>query len=128
MLSRRPSVVRILTTVPLMVCKMHDPEEVQMSVRPVFRGLTAIVSLALVTPAFGVHAQAPEGRLSVDHYLDWEFVGSPQLSPDERQVVYERAWIDKINDQRASEIWLVNVDGSRNRFLLDGSGPAWSPA
>ncbi len=72
-------------------------------------------------------AQDGPGRLSVDHYLDWEFVSNPQLSPDGKRVVYERAWIDKINDRRASEIWLMDVDGTRNRFLLDGSSPTWSP-
>jgi dipeptidyl aminopeptidase/acylaminoacyl peptidase len=88
--------------------------------------LTATV-LAAATPATAVHGQDGPARLGVEHYLDWEFVGSPKLSPDGAQIVYERAWIDKINDRRASEIWLMAVDGTRNRFLLDGSSPAWSP-
>jgi len=92
------------------------------------RRLTLLAALALtVLGPLPVSAQGNTGRLSVDHYLDWEFVSNPQLSPDGSQVVYERAWIDKVNDRRASEIWMMDVDGTRNRFLLDGSSPTWSP-
>ena len=87
-----------------------------------------IVALTLVLTGLGsAAAQEGSGRLSVDHYLDWEFVSNPQFSPDGSRVVYERAWIDKVNDRRASEIWLMDADGTRNRFLLDGSSPTWSP-
>jgi dipeptidyl aminopeptidase/acylaminoacyl peptidase len=85
--------------------------------------------LTLVFAFSGLEAQAQEGssRLKVDHYLDWEFVQNPQLSPDATQLVYVREWIDKVNDRHASEVWIMDADGSRNRFLLEGSSPAWSP-
>lgn len=72
-------------------------------------------------------AQEQPGRLTVDTYLDWEFANDPQLSPDGRQVIYEREWIDKINDRHESQVWIMNADGTRNRFLVDGSSPRWSP-
>ncbi len=65
--------------------------------------------------------------LTVDHYLDLEQVGDPQISPDGKTVVYTRAYIDKVNDRWENALWLVNVDGSRNRFLVKGSSPVWSP-
>jgi dipeptidyl aminopeptidase/acylaminoacyl peptidase len=98
-----------------------------MTLRSFSRGLYAAALLALVAPMVPLAAQAPPGRLSVEHYLDWEFVRNPQLSPDGRQVVYTREWIDKVNDRHASEVWIMDADGSRNRFLLDGSSPSWSP-
>jgi dipeptidyl aminopeptidase/acylaminoacyl peptidase len=86
-----------------------------------------VLLLAVGSPAPEVRAQDGPGRLSVDHYLDWEFVDGPQMSPDGRQVIYTREWIDKINDRHASEVWIMDVDGGRNRFLLEGSSATWSP-
>ena len=51
----------------------------------------------------------------------------PQLSPDGRQVVFTRRWIDKSADRWESSLWIMNADGSRARFLVNGSSPAWSP-
>ena len=32
-----------------------------------------------------------------------------------------------MNDRRESALWIMNADGSRNRFLVNGSGARWSP-
>ena len=78
--------------------------------------------------AFGAHAQIDSSRkLSLELFLDWEYVLNPQISPDGQQIVYTRRWTDKINDRFENEIWIMNSDGSRNRFLLKGGSPAWSP-
>jgi dipeptidyl aminopeptidase/acylaminoacyl peptidase len=98
-----------------------------MTLRFFSRGPTAAILLMLVVTAFPSRAQTPSGLLDVEHYLDWEFVRNPQLSPDGSQVVYTREWIDKVNDRHASEVWIMDADGERNRFLLDGSSPSWSP-
>ncbi|HVF55371.1 MAG TPA: S9 family peptidase [Pyrinomonadaceae bacterium] len=72
-----------------------------------------------------VHAQ--RDRLTVEQFFDWELVASPQVSPDGRQIVYTRRWADKVNDKYEDEIWIMDADGGRNRFLVKGSGAAWSP-
>jgi len=72
-------------------------------------------------------AQAPEGTLALETYLDWEWVSGPQISPDGSQILYTRAWVDKMEDRRRSSVWVMNADGARNRFLVDGSAPRWSP-
>jgi dipeptidyl aminopeptidase/acylaminoacyl peptidase len=72
-------------------------------------------------------ADGKAGRLTVDRYLDWEDVADPQLSPDGRQIVYARRWIDKINDRWESSLWIMSADGSKKRFLVDGSSARWSP-
>ena len=63
---------------------------------------------------------AKTDRLTLDLYLDMETVAEPQLSPDGTQIVYTRGWIDKVNDKRESALWIMNADGSRNRFLREG--------
>lgn len=68
-----------------------------------------------------------DGTLSIDRYFDWEIVGSPQISPDGSQVVYSRRYPDRINDKFETDLWIVRSDGSRNRFLVKGSDPVWSP-
>jgi dipeptidyl aminopeptidase/acylaminoacyl peptidase len=66
-------------------------------------------------------------RLQIEQYLDWEDVQDPQLSPDGRQIIYTRRWVDKLNDRWESSLWIMSADGSRNRFLLNGSAARWSP-
>jgi len=65
--------------------------------------------------------------LTVQHYLDWEQATDPQISPDGRQVVYTRRWVNKLEDRWESALWIMNADGSRNRFLVQGSNARWSP-
>jgi dipeptidyl aminopeptidase/acylaminoacyl peptidase len=81
----------------------------------------------------GPAAQTPQekprtDRLTLDLYLEMETVSEPQLSPDGSQIIYTRGWIDKMNDRRESALWIMNADGSRNRFLVKGSGARWSPS
>ncbi|MEO7711604.1 MAG: S9 family peptidase [Gemmatimonadaceae bacterium] len=99
----------------------------------------AVTALLLVpTVSERVSAQAPPqrteqraerrtDRIALEDYLDWEEVQDPQLSPDGRQVVFTRRWIDKLADRWESSLWIMNVDGSRARFLVNGSSPRWSP-
>ena len=88
---------------------------------------TALLTMSALPIPADAGAQDLSDRLTVDRYLDWEFVRNPQLSPDGRQVIYEREWIDKVHDRHASDVWIINADGTRNRFLVDGSSPQWSP-
>ncbi|MFQ5689847.1 MAG: S9 family peptidase [Gemmatimonadota bacterium] len=69
----------------------------------------------------------PSDRLTLDHYMEMEGVGDPRISPDGRRVVYSREWIDPMTDSRKSSLWIMNADGSRNRYLIDGSSARWSP-
>jgi dipeptidyl aminopeptidase/acylaminoacyl peptidase len=99
----------------------------KMTRRPQTTLVAVLLGLAVTIAPKPAESQAPEGTLQLEHYLDWEFVRNPQLSPDGSQVVYTREWIDKINDAHATQLWIMNSDGSRDRFLLDGSSPSWSP-
>ncbi len=91
----------------------------------------AVVLLLAAVPLAGSFtastAQQRTDRLTLDLYLEWEGVRDPQISPDGRQIIYARRWVDKVNDRWQSSVWIMNADGSRNRFLIDGSSPRWSP-
>ncbi|MEW6130440.1 MAG: S9 family peptidase [Acidobacteriota bacterium] len=89
------------------------------------------VSLALLLSLVGslmpIAKANGAGKLTLDLFLDWETVAAPQISPDASQIIYTRRWADKINDRFESEIWIMNADGSKNRSLVKGSAPQWSP-
>jgi len=89
-----------------------------------------IVALALAAAAgAGLVAQETRSatRLTTDHYLDWERVSDAQISPDGARVLYTREHVNKMEDRWDSEVWIVNTDGSQNRFFVKGSMPRWSP-
>ena len=89
----------------------------------------ALFAALCLLPAASLRAQetASDTLLTVDHYLDWEQVGDPQLSPDGAQVIYTRRWVNKIDDKWESALWIMNADGTHNRFLVKGSDARWSP-
>ena len=68
-----------------------------------------------------------DSLFTVAKYLDYETVADPRISPDGRRIVYTRRWVDKLKDQWESSLWIMDADGSRNRFLMDGSNAVWSP-
>src|SRR5438128_7539433 len=90
-------------------------------------GLLLWAGAALAALAAPAQEIASDTLLTVDHYLDWEQVNDPQLSPDGAQVIYTRRWVNKIEDKWESALWIMNADGSRNRFLRKGSDARWSP-
>ncbi len=75
---------------------------------------------------FAILAQEKE-RLSLEHYQDYEWTSSPRLSPDGEQILYSRTWINLVDDKRETDLWIVQSDGTMNRFLLNGSDGRWSP-
>jgi dipeptidyl aminopeptidase/acylaminoacyl peptidase len=90
---------------------------------------------AAVALAFGVavaHAAAEQPApgvkmLKVEDYLNYETVADPQISPDGTQVVYTRRWVNQNDDKMDASLWVMNADGSKNRFLTKGSDAKWSP-
>jgi dipeptidyl aminopeptidase/acylaminoacyl peptidase len=86
-------------------------------------GIAAGLVLALALTA----AVSAQETLKLSQWLDFERVSGPQISPDGQRIVYTRRWVDKVADKWKSSVWMMNADGSRNRFLLKGSSPKWSP-
>jgi dipeptidyl aminopeptidase/acylaminoacyl peptidase len=87
----------------------------------------AIAAALLLFAASPTIAQQAKKPLSLAMYLDMEGVSDPQLSPDGQRIVYSQRWVDKMNDRFQSSLWIMNVDGTKKRFLVEGSSPKWSP-
>lgn len=89
--------------------------------------LAAVFLLLGISPA----AQKSYKLLETETYFEMESVGSPQISPDGKSIIFTRGWIDKINDQSRSNLWIADIEGKRVRELTRGnwrdSSPVWSP-
>src|SRR5713226_5373795 len=96
--------------------------------RTMFVG-TIVVAASVLLPPASARAQetASDTLLTVEHYLDWEQVADPQLSPDGLQVVYTRRYVNKLEDKWESALWVMHADGSKNRTLGKGASARWSP-
>ncbi len=99
---------------------------------PVAAALPAVLVAASIlvpppTPVLGQETPDDERRLTVERFLEWERVGDPQISPDGRSILYTRGHVDARDDSWDSEVWIMDADGSRQRFLVEGSAPRWSP-
>ncbi len=78
-----------------------------------------ILSFLIVIMAFLYcdQAIAQSDVLTLENVFDLEYVSDTQISPDGEQVVYQRNFMDIMEDQRRSNLWIVNTDGSRHRPL-----------
>jgi dipeptidyl aminopeptidase/acylaminoacyl peptidase len=97
----------------------------QLSAASVF---AATLAGALVVHArAGAQEQHSPTRLTTEHYMDLERVNDAQIAPDGSRVIYTRQHVNVLEDKWDSELWIVNADGSQNRFFVKGSGARWSP-
>jgi len=91
--------------------------------------LTLVLGLAgAIAPAIG---QQKAKLLSTETFLEMESVGNPTISPDGQQIIFTRTWVNKMRDEYNSNLWIVDVAGTRVRELTSGnwrdSAPVWSP-
>jgi dipeptidyl aminopeptidase/acylaminoacyl peptidase len=63
--------------------------------------------------------------------FDLEYASDPRISPDGRQIVYQRHSMDIMTDSVRSNLWMINSNGAQHRPVLSGrnsfSSPRWSP-
>ena len=88
-----------------------------------------VAGLAVTAGPSAASGQAPLGgdRLTLDDYLEWETVGGPRFSPDGARVLYTRRQVNRVDDRWDSSVWMMDADGGRQRFLLEGAAAEWSP-
>ena len=71
-----------------------------------------------------------KSNLALIDIFNMEYVSDPQISPDGSQILYVRNFKDVMTDKNLSNIWMINVDGSKNRPITTGNQndfyPRWS--
>lgn len=77
-------------------------------------------------------ADAQSEHFTLENIFDLEYVSDTQISPDGDQIVYQRNFMDIMEDRRRSNLWTINADGNRHRPLTSGNNnnfsPRWSPS
>lgn len=68
------------------------------------------------------------GNLVQESFWDIQSVSNPLISPDGQYVIFTKKFIDKKNDKRVTERWIMESNGSNKRFFVKGSNPKWSPS
>jgi hypothetical protein len=63
--------------------------------------------------SLGAQDEKPYKLLSTETYMEMESVGSPAISPDGKNIIFTRAWIDKLNDRSNSSLWITDLEGKR---------------
>jgi Tol biopolymer transport system component len=92
--------------------------------------LLLIATLLVITiPGKSFSAEKNSKLLNKETFMEMESVGSPNISPDGKHILFTRRWVDKMNDRYSSNIWIVDVEGKRVRELTQGnwrdSSPVW---
>ena len=91
--------------------------------------LCVVLWLVIAGGVFG--AEENYKLLGKETFLDMESIRSPRISPDGTQILFARNWVDKMEDRGRSNIWIIDIAGTRVRELTHGnwsdSSPVWSP-
>lgn len=100
--------------------------------RPVSTRLRAcLVLLAVLLLCGALDAQEKPRLLDKDTFFEMETVSGPAISPDGKHIVFTREWTDQVKDQSRSNLWIIDVEGTRVRELTRGgwrdSSPVWAP-
>jgi dipeptidyl aminopeptidase/acylaminoacyl peptidase len=96
----------------------------------------ALFSLSIISSALSPALGAEKQKESSAHYkamdiFELEYASAPRISPNGKQVIYSRISNDIMTDNRRSNFWIINADGTNNRPLLSGRdnyrSARWSP-
>ncbi|WP_232787837.1 S9 family peptidase [Paraglaciecola sp. MB-3u-78] len=91
-----------------------------------------MISIGLVTtPALAAqNNKKPSKQFTAERVFDMEYANDPQISPDGKTIVYVRQSMDKMTDQDAGKLWILDIKSATNRPLIadkNASSPRWSP-
>src|SRR6478672_11373856 len=85
-------------------------------------GFVALLSIAVLSQS---------GVFSINNLISLKRVNDPQVSPDGRTVAFSVGVVDKAANRTLTQIWTMNIDGSKQRQITNGtassSEPRWSP-
>jgi dipeptidyl aminopeptidase/acylaminoacyl peptidase len=88
--------------------------------------------IGAASPQVSETAAAERARvLDRDSFMEMEGIASPAISPDAKQIVFAREWIDQVKDQSRTNLWVYDLSTGRLRELTRGAwrdtAPVWSP-
>jgi dipeptidyl aminopeptidase/acylaminoacyl peptidase len=86
-----------------------------------------LAALLATSTALVAQERKSDSLFTVEKFLDFEQVADPQIAPDGSQIIYARRHVNKLEDRFDAELWIMNADGTKNRFLAKGGGARWSP-
>ncbi len=80
---------------------------------------TAVLSMVVLATLLGTaYATGPDDEtFQLIDVFQLEYASDPQISPDGQHIVYVRSFMDIMKDQRRSNLWILNADGSDHRPL-----------
>ncbi len=88
--------------------------------------VSAIAALFAVSSVTSAYAAKP--ILEPMDVFGMQWADNPQISPDGRQIAYERYAFDVMKDRKRSGLWIVDADGRNHRPLTpNGRAATWSP-
>ncbi len=98
------------------------------------KSVIILVPLIWLLPVCTVLADTMTGQvrpLQLMDVFDLEYAANPGFSPDGRHIIYERRFMDVMNDRARGNLWQIDVrNGSQNPLvtgLVNASQPAFSP-
>lgn len=95
-------------------------------VRP-SRSWALAVGVVLALCWLPARAQEIPNCLAASDIFNLQFAADPQVSPDGMKIVYVRQFSDIMTDKRASNLWIINFDGTDNRPVTTGNFNDASP-
>ncbi|MHC4759426.1 MAG: S9 family peptidase, partial [Planctomycetota bacterium] len=95
------------------------------------RSIKLLLLLFLITSSFAAQPDSQTHPFSIHDMLAMERISDPQVSPDNRQIVFVLRKTDLEQNKSTADLWLVNIDGTSLRRLTshpeNDSNPRWSP-
>jgi len=96
------------------------------------RTIAALLLTFVLTVVSVGAGEFTDEALQLADVFQLEYAADPQISPDGKGIAYVRSFMDIMTDQRRSNLWIINADGSGHRPLTTGSenhhSPRWSPS
>jgi Tol biopolymer transport system component len=92
---------------------------------------TRQVWIAVLAGVLGATALVPAAErprvLDKESFMEMEGIASPAISPDAKQIVFAREWVDQIKDQSRTNLWVYDLATGRLRELTRGAWRDTSP-
>src|SRR5262245_2532148 len=101
--------------------------------RVMSRSNRIVIAISTLLVATAAHAPAGETKKSLQpmDVFKLEYADDPRVSPDGKQIVYVRNFMDVMKDRQRANLWVINTDGTGHEALTTGNqrdgSPRWSP-